>query len=119
MPRCTSSKAVHSPTPASSSTRFAAVPATTCGDSEAPWPCDLDVQYTTLKKITVETAAVIRELRRITNDITIHYTVGNHDIILEHYIGAWGGLQHVPLLNVTGAPDVSASSTGICTIRRW
>lgn len=72
-----------------------------------------------LKKITVETAAMIRELRRITNDTPYHYTVGNHDIILEHYIAAWGGLQHVPFLNARRAPDGSASSTGICKIRRW
>ena len=61
----------------------------------------IDVQYTTLKKLAVETAALVRELRRITADITVYYTIGNHDIILEHYVGDWGGLRLVPFLNVT------------------
>ena len=33
-------------------------------------------------------------------EITIYYTIGNHDIILEHYLGDWGGIRLVPFLNV-------------------
>jgi UDP-2,3-diacylglucosamine pyrophosphatase LpxH len=61
----------------------------------------VDLLHTSLQKITLETAALLRELRRITSEITVYYTVGNHDIILEHYLGDWGGLQLVPYLNVT------------------
>ena len=60
----------------------------------------VDVQYTSLRKFTAETAALLRELRRVTHDITVYYTIGNHDIILEHYLGQWGRLHLVPFLNV-------------------
>jgi UDP-2,3-diacylglucosamine pyrophosphatase LpxH len=60
----------------------------------------VDVQYTSLRKFTAETAALLRDLRRITATITVYYTIGNHDIILEHYLGQWGGLHLVPFLNV-------------------
>ena len=60
----------------------------------------IDVLHTTLGKMTLEAAALLREFRRISERTTIYYTIGNHDIILEHGIGDWGGLQLVPFLNV-------------------
>jgi UDP-2,3-diacylglucosamine pyrophosphatase LpxH len=61
----------------------------------------IDVEYTTLKRFTAESAALLRELRRLTADMTVYYVVGNHDILLEHYVGDWGRLHLVPFLNVT------------------
>ena len=61
----------------------------------------IDVEYTTLRAFTAETSAFLRELGRLTNDMTVYYTVGNHDILLEHYVGDWGRLQLVPFLNVS------------------
>jgi len=63
----------------------------------------IDVLHTSLRKMTRETAGFLPELRRITDggDITIYYTIGNHDIVLEHYLADWGRLRLVPFLNVT------------------
>jgi UDP-2,3-diacylglucosamine pyrophosphatase LpxH len=61
----------------------------------------IDTEYTTLRAFTAETSALMRDLGRITADITVYYTVGNHDILLEHYVGDWGRLHLVPFLNVT------------------
>ena len=61
----------------------------------------IDVLQTSVRKMTGETPALLREFRRIASDTTIYYTIGNHDIILEHCLGDWGGLRFVPFLNVT------------------
>lgn len=60
----------------------------------------IDVLHSSLMKMTVEASALLPELRRIAERITIYYTVGNHDIILEHYTGEWGGIRLAPFLNV-------------------
>jgi UDP-2,3-diacylglucosamine pyrophosphatase LpxH len=60
----------------------------------------IDVLHTSLNRITTEGAALLRELRRISEKTTIYYTVGNHDLILEHYLGDWGGIRLVPFLNL-------------------
>jgi UDP-2,3-diacylglucosamine hydrolase len=64
----------------------------------------IDTEYTSLHHFTAETSAFLRELRRLTGDMTVYYTVGNHDILLEHYVGDWGRLHLVPFLNVTSGP---------------
>lgn len=61
----------------------------------------IDVLQTTIEKMTRETPALLRDFGRIASEITIYYTVGNHDIVLEHCLGEWGGLRLVPFLNVT------------------
>ena len=61
----------------------------------------IDVLHTTLGRMTLEATALLREFRRIGEQTTIYYTIGNHDIILEHGVGDWGGLQLVPFLNVS------------------
>ena len=60
----------------------------------------IDTQYTSIRKLSAETARLLRDLRRISRDITIYYTIGNHDLVLEQYLGDWGGLRLVPFLNV-------------------
>lgn len=63
----------------------------------------IDVLHTSLGKITHDTSRFISDFRRIIADraITIYYTVGNHDIVLEHYLADWGQVHLVPFLNVT------------------
>jgi UDP-2,3-diacylglucosamine pyrophosphatase LpxH len=61
----------------------------------------IDTEYTSLRAFTAETSAFLRDLRRVTSDMTVYYTVGNHDILLEHYVGDWGRLHLVPFLNVS------------------
>jgi UDP-2,3-diacylglucosamine pyrophosphatase LpxH len=63
----------------------------------------IDILHTSLGKITHETSGFLSEFRRIVahNNITIYYTVGNHDIVLEHYLADWGQVHLVPFLNVT------------------
>jgi UDP-2,3-diacylglucosamine pyrophosphatase LpxH len=60
----------------------------------------IDVLHTSLEKMTMEASILLRELRRLSESMTIYYTVGNHDILLEHYLGGWGRLHVVPFLNV-------------------
>lgn len=62
----------------------------------------IDVQHTSLRRMAAEASAFLGELRRLTerHGVTVYYTIGNHDIILEHYVGDWGGLRLVPFLNV-------------------
>ena len=45
----------------------------------------IDVLQTSVQRMIAETPALLRDFRRIASDITIYYTIGNHDIILEHY----------------------------------
>jgi len=61
----------------------------------------IDVLQTSVNRMTSETPVLLREFRRVAAEITIYYTVGNHDIILEHCLGDWGGLRFVPFLNVS------------------
>ena len=60
----------------------------------------IDTEYTSLRAFTAETSAFLRDLGRLTSEMTVYYTVGNHDILLEHYVGDWGRLHLVPFLNV-------------------
>jgi UDP-2,3-diacylglucosamine pyrophosphatase LpxH len=60
----------------------------------------IDTQYTSIRKLSTESARLLRDLRRISEEITIYYTIGNHDLVLEQYLGDWGGLRLVPFLNV-------------------
>jgi UDP-2,3-diacylglucosamine pyrophosphatase LpxH len=64
----------------------------------------IDVVHTSLRRITTEGMGMLRDLQHAAKSITIYYTVGNHDLILEHSIGEWGGLKLVPFLNVRSGP---------------
>jgi UDP-2,3-diacylglucosamine pyrophosphatase LpxH len=62
----------------------------------------IDVLHTSLPRIVRETADFLREFRRFADEanITIYYTIGNHDLVLEHYLADWGPLRLVPFLNL-------------------
>src|SRR3974390_3166472 len=48
----------------------------------------VDVLHTSLPKIVRETANFLRQLRGFADEarFTVYYTIGNHDIVLEHYL---------------------------------
>ena len=76
------------------------------------WVCDqevslcingdgLDIMQTSLVKLAQAIPEVFHQFRRImARGCCVYYTIGNHDIVLEHLLDAWGGLRIVPFLNV-------------------
>ena len=61
----------------------------------------IDVIHTSLANIVRETSQVLARLRQLLpSRTTVYYTIGNHDVILEHYLQDWGMLRLVPFLNV-------------------
>ena len=61
----------------------------------------LDILQTSLVKMTKELSTVFGYLERlIRRDARLYYVVGNHDIILEHFIEDYQGVQLTPFLNV-------------------
>ena len=62
----------------------------------------IDVLHTSMNKIVRETAELLHDCRPVLEkaNITIYYTIGNHDIVLEHYLAEWGRLRLVPFLNL-------------------
>ena len=62
----------------------------------------LDILQTSLVKMTKELSAVFGYLERLVRrEPHLYYVVGNHDIILEHFIEDYEGLQLTPFLNVS------------------
>ena len=62
----------------------------------------IDVLHTTLRHITREVSRVLANLKHILPSQTrIYYVIGNHDIILEHFLSDWGPMRLLPFLNVT------------------
>jgi len=62
----------------------------------------LDILQTSLVKMTKELSTVFGYLERLIHrSPRLYYVVGNHDIILEHFIEDYAGVQLTPFLNVT------------------
>lgn len=62
----------------------------------------LEIAQTSFPKLAREAPDLMSRLSRIFNAGNhLYYIVGNHDIVFEHFIEAWGGFQVVPFLNVT------------------
>jgi UDP-2,3-diacylglucosamine pyrophosphatase LpxH len=52
---------------------------------------------------TADTRAAVAtaQLRRSPKPgLKVYYVVGNHDILIEHFLADWGGIVTVPFLNV-------------------
>ena len=60
----------------------------------------IDTQYTSIRKLSTEAARLLADLGRLTQQITVYYTIGNHDLVLEQFLGDWGRFKLVPFLNV-------------------
>lgn len=62
----------------------------------------LDILQTSLVKMTKELSAAFEYLGKlIRGEARIYYVIGNHDIILEHFIEDFQYIQLAPFLNVT------------------
>lgn len=62
----------------------------------------IDVLHTTLGHITRDVSRVLSNLKHMLRGHTrIYYVIGNHDIVLEHFLSDWGPLRLVPFLNIT------------------
>ncbi len=62
----------------------------------------IDIAQTSFLAISKATPAVFRELNRYKyKGQVVYYVVGNHDIILENFMGEWGAIEVVPFLNVS------------------
>jgi len=63
----------------------------------------IDVLHTSMSKMVREIAELLHDCRPVLEkaNITIYYTIGNHDIALEQYLAEWGRLRLVPFLNLS------------------
>jgi UDP-2,3-diacylglucosamine pyrophosphatase LpxH len=61
----------------------------------------IDIVQTTLRKFTRDLSRCAGELRKFARDgLRVYYTVGNHDIVLEHFLDDWNIVRVAPFLNV-------------------
>ncbi len=61
----------------------------------------LDIAQTSVSKLAREVPEVFQQLSRLSqNGMNVYYVVGNHDLVLEHFIEAWGLFTVVPFLNL-------------------
>lgn len=63
----------------------------------------IDVLHTSLGKMVREIGELVHDCRTVLEkaNITVYYTIGNHDIVLEQYLEDWGRLRLVPFLNLS------------------
>jgi len=63
----------------------------------------IDVLHTSMTKLVREIADLLHDCRSVLEkaNVTIYYTIGNHDIVLEQYLAEWGRFRLVPFLNLT------------------
>jgi UDP-2,3-diacylglucosamine hydrolase len=61
----------------------------------------LEIAQSSFQKIALEIPEFIRALRDLNRmGRSIYYVVGNHDIVLEHFLEDWGALKVSPFLNI-------------------
>ncbi len=61
----------------------------------------VDIVQTTLRQITRDLSDCTTELKKFARDgLPVYYTVGNHDIILEHFLDDWEIVRLAPFLNL-------------------
>lgn len=61
----------------------------------------VDLAQLSFIRFTRDLAKLAGILRQFTdNGVHVHYVVGNHDMVLEHFLHNWGGVNVVPFLNV-------------------
>lgn len=62
----------------------------------------VDIIQTTLRQITRDLADCTTELRKFRQEnLPVYYTVGNHDIVLEHFLDDWEIIRLAPFLNLS------------------
>lgn len=61
----------------------------------------LDIAQTSFARLAGDVPEVFNRIRKILNDGgRVYYTIGNHDIVLEHFFEDWGPFHLVPFLNL-------------------
>ncbi len=61
----------------------------------------VDIMQTSITQISRDLAACTGHLQKfVRNDLNVYYVVGNHDIVLEHFLDDWEIVRVVPFLNV-------------------
>jgi UDP-2,3-diacylglucosamine pyrophosphatase LpxH len=61
----------------------------------------IDIMQMSLGRLTRELADCYRALQRFPDHLKVYYVVGNHDIVIEHFLEDWGRVVAVPFLNLT------------------
>jgi len=62
----------------------------------------VDIVQMSLGRLTRELSECYRELRSFPEaGLKVYYVVGNHDILIEHFLEDWGGILTVPFLNLS------------------
>ena len=61
----------------------------------------LEILQTSFANLANDTVRVLKRLRELlASGLSVYYVVGNHDIVLEHYLESWADLRICPFLNV-------------------
>jgi UDP-2,3-diacylglucosamine pyrophosphatase LpxH len=58
----------------------------------------LEIAQASFSKIAVEVPTLLRAISELKQNV--YYVIGNHDILLEHFLEDWGALKVSPFLNV-------------------
>ena len=60
-----------------------------------------EIAQVSFAKIARDVPEVFRAIKSFTSrGRNIYYVIGNHDIVLEHFLNDWGGFKMAPFLNV-------------------
>lgn len=63
-----------------------------------------EILQASLSTIANDSVDVMNRIRaHLNSGLKVYYVVGNHDIVLEHFLSSWIGLEITPFLNVTSA----------------
>lgn len=61
-----------------------------------------EILQASFQSLAFDSIGVLARIRRmIASGLDVFYVVGNHDIVLEHFLSAWAGIHITPFLNVT------------------
>jgi UDP-2,3-diacylglucosamine hydrolase len=61
-----------------------------------------EILQASLATIANDSVDVMNQIRaHLDAGLKVYYVVGNHDIVLEHFLSSWIGLEITPFLNVT------------------
>lgn len=62
----------------------------------------LEIAQASFSKIALEVPQILSAIRRATdNGQKVYYVIGNHDIVLEHFLDDWGAVKVSPFLNIS------------------
>jgi UDP-2,3-diacylglucosamine pyrophosphatase LpxH len=60
-----------------------------------------EILQASFASLAYDSVGVLQRLRAlIASGLDVYYVVGNHDIVLEHFLSAWSGIHITPFLNV-------------------